>query len=61
MLRVQAFKVRNDWARLVDPRQGAAQDRATMALIEQLRSDAVNRRVGNPFLVPQWYDRWLGE
>jgi hypothetical protein len=61
MLRVEAFKVRNDWARLTDANQGGNQDRGTIALIRQLRSDAVNRPVANPFLVPRWYDRWLGE
>ena len=61
MLRVEAFKVRNDWARLVPGSESGDRDRASAALIEQLRSDAVNHPVGNPFLVPRWYDRWLGE
>jgi hypothetical protein len=61
MLRVQAFKVRSDWARLVGANEGASQDPATIALIEDLRADAVRRPVANPYLVPHWYDRWLGE
>jgi hypothetical protein len=62
MLRVEAFKVRNDWARLPpDVEGGDGRGPAATTLVRQLRLDAVNTRVGNPFLVPRWYDRWWGE
>jgi hypothetical protein len=64
MLRVEAFKVRNDWARMpaempVDDGSPAARQAA--ALYRQLRQDAVAMPVSNPYLVPRWVDRWWGE
>jgi hypothetical protein len=64
MLRVEAFKVRNDWARMpaempVDDGSPAARQAA--ALFRQLRHDAVAMSVSNPYLVPRWVDRWWGE
>ena len=64
MLLVQAFKVRNDWARMpaempVDDGSPAARQAA--ALFRQLRRDAVAMPVSNPHLVPRWVDRWWGE
>lgn len=64
MLRVQAFKVRNDWARL-SPEMlrdtGTPEERRAAALIRQLRHDALEMRVTNPYLLPRWADRWWGE
>jgi hypothetical protein len=64
MLRVEAFKVRNDWARMpaempVD--DGSPSARQAAALFRQLRHDAVTMPVSNPYMVPRWVDRWWGE
>jgi hypothetical protein len=64
MLRVQAFKVRADWARVPDERMrdsGSAEERRAAALIRQLRKDALDMPVVNPYLLPRWADRWWGE
>jgi len=61
LLRVEAFKVRNDWARMPAEDNGAGADSAAAALVRQLRLEAVNMPVSNPFLVPPWFDRWWGE
>jgi hypothetical protein len=61
LLRVEAFKVRNDWARMPAEGNGAGADSAAAALVRQLRLEAVNMPVSNPFLVPPWFDRWWGE
>ena len=64
MLRVQAFKVRGDWAR-VPPEMlrdtGTPEERRAAALVSQLRHDALEMRVTNPNLLPRWADRWWGE
>lgn len=64
LLRVQAFKVRNDWARvspsLLQDGETEASHRSA-ALVRQLRQDALDRRVTNPHLLPRWADRWWGE
>jgi hypothetical protein len=64
MLRVEAFKVRNDWARVpasfpADERVAA--DPRAAALVRQLRRDALDMSISNPYLAPPWIDRWLGE
>ena len=61
MLRVEAFKVRNDWARLPAESNDAGTNRAVAALVRQLRLEAVNMPGSNPFRVPRWFDRWWGE
>jgi hypothetical protein len=64
MLRVEAFRVRNDWAGIPAEmwREDANPDRRDQAaLIRQLRADAINAPGSNPYLVPRWVDRWLGE
>ena len=64
MLRVQAFKVRIDWVG-VPPAMvrdtGTAEERRSAALVRQLRHDALDARVTNPYLLPRWADRWWGE
>ena len=63
MMRVQAFKERNDWAALA-PRylaEHTPDDRRAAALARQLRADAFAMRIPNPGLQPRWLDRWWGE
>jgi hypothetical protein len=64
LLRVQAFKVRNDWARLSPAMMletGTAAERRSAVLVRQIRQDALEMRVTNTFLLPRWADRWWGE
>jgi len=64
MLRVEAFRVRNDWAGVPAEMwrdEGSAQKRRQAALIRQLRQDAIDAPGSNPYLVPRWVDRWWGE
>lgn len=64
MLQVQGFTVRNDWARLQLDRLGDLgypSDARAWALTAQLRRDALDMRVTNPYLLPRWADRWWGE
>jgi hypothetical protein len=64
MLRVQAFKVRVDWARVSpDPMRddGSPDDRVAAALVRYLRRDALEAPGVNPYLLPRWVDRWWGE
>jgi hypothetical protein len=64
MLRVEAYRVRNDWAGIPAEMwrdQGTPRQRQAAALIRQLRYDAVVMPVSNPYLVPRWVDRWWGE
>jgi len=65
MLRVQAFRVRVDWARVSPDRVrniGSGEERlAAVALVRHLRQDALETRVVNPYLLPRWADRWWGE
>jgi hypothetical protein len=64
MLRVQAFKHRNDWASIEPQRyigsDVAANDAAAL-LIRQLRAEALEMRVPNPELRGRWVNRWWGE
>ena len=64
VLRIQAFKHRNDWAGRVEARYvrpgSSRSDRDTM-LIRQLRDEALQMRVPNPQLLPRWNNRWWGE
>jgi hypothetical protein len=63
-LRVQAFKHRNDWARLPQERyrdDGEAEDGAAAALVGRLRDEAILMRGMNPHLLPRWVDRWWSE
>jgi hypothetical protein len=58
------FRVRNDWAEM--PMNWRRQGRwptapQPLALIEQLRGDALNARVSNTYLAPEWKDRWYGD
>ena len=64
MLRVEAFKHRNNWARPVEARYvapGSSAEGPDTMLIRQLRYDALEMRVPNPQLLPRWNDRWWGE
>jgi hypothetical protein len=64
MLRVQAFKVRNDWVWVSADRMrdsGSEEARLAAALVRQLRHDALEMRVANPYLLPRWADRWWGD
>jgi len=63
ILQAQAFRVRNDWARLSTARwQGDSDDeRRSLALVRQLRRDALEARVVNPYRRPRWQNRWWGE
>jgi hypothetical protein len=64
MLRVEAFKVRNDWASLPPDRYAGGtspSDQRAAALVRQMRRSAFEARVTNPYLLPRWADRWLGE
>ena len=64
MLRVQAFKVQVDWARLSPGRMkdtGSPEERQSAALVRHLRQDAIDAPVTNPYLLPRWFDRWMGE
>jgi hypothetical protein len=63
-LREKAFITRNDWPFVVIG-QGAADDVSTYpeagAMIEQLRRDAISRRVANPAFNPPNADRYFEE
>ena len=64
MLRVQAFQVRVDWARLSPDLMrdtGSLEGRVAAALVRHLRRDALEAPVTNRYLLPRWADRWLGE
>ncbi len=64
LIRVQAFKVRNDWGRLPAARYrdaGLESQRAAAAMVRRLRHDALEARVPQPDLLPGWADRWWGE
>ena len=64
MLRVEAYKIRNDWARMPSDmavNDGSPAARQAAALYRQLRRDAIAMPVSNPYLVPRWLDRWWGE
>jgi hypothetical protein len=64
VMRVQAFKVRNDWGRLPAARYedaGSDYQRTGAAVVRQLRRDALAARVAPPDLLPVWVDRWWGE
>jgi hypothetical protein len=61
MLRVQAFKVRNDWAGTAPDMWKNPSDGPNVALVRQLRRDAIEMRANSPYLAPRWVDRWLGE
>ena len=64
MLRVQAFKVRVDWARLSPDLMkdtGLPEERMAASLVRHLRQDAIDTPVTNPYLLPRWFDRWWGE
>lgn len=60
-LRVQAFKHRNDWARLTEDPSAATADTPEAALIRRLRQDAINMHGPTPDLLGRWPDRWWGE
>jgi hypothetical protein len=62
-LRVQAFKHRNDWARLtvIDAPEGPAENEREAALLRQLRRDALDMAVPTPDLLGRWPNRWWGE
>lgn len=60
-LRVQAFKHRNDWARLAETTPAAATPDPGAALAEQLRREAIDMRGPTPDLLGRWPDRWWGE
>jgi hypothetical protein len=57
VLRMHAFKQRNDWARFEE----SSTDPAAAALIRQLRGDALSMPVPNPDLFGEWTNRWWGE
>jgi hypothetical protein len=64
MLRVEAFKQRNDWAGSVEARYlgpGSSPDSPGAVLIRQLRHEVLEMRVPNPHLLPAWNDRWWGD
>jgi len=59
-----AFRTRNDWAEL--PLRWQEQGRwpkepQPLALIEQLRNDAIDAEVPNPQMVPEWRGLWYGD
>ena len=64
VLRTQAFKHKNDWARMPQAQlrdEGSPEERRAAALVRQLQRDAIAMRVTNPFLLPRWEDRWWSE
>jgi hypothetical protein len=62
MIRQQAFKQRNDWVDVAAPPDVTSiQGRRAAALIRELRHEAFEMRVTNPYLLPRWMDRWWGE
>jgi hypothetical protein len=64
MIRVQAFKERNDWATVTTDTyiaRDVSHDRGGAAVVQQLRAAALEMRVTNPGLLPRWQDRWWGE
>jgi hypothetical protein len=67
MMQAQAFKERNDWARIRYDRladvagMDAPPHAGTYALVDRLRGDALALRIANPHTLPRWADRWWGE
>jgi hypothetical protein len=64
MLRVEAYRVRNDWAGIPAEmwrEEGSPRQRQAAGLIRQLRREAIAMPGSNPYLVPRWVDRWWGE
>jgi hypothetical protein len=64
MLRVQAFKVRNDWARLPPALlsdSGSGREQRSVKLVRQLQQEALAMPVTNAVRLPMWTDRWWGE
>jgi hypothetical protein len=64
MLRVQAFKVRNDWARLPPALlsdTGSGREQRSAKLVRQLQQEALAMPVTNAVRLPMWTDRWWGE
>jgi hypothetical protein len=62
-LRVQAFKHRNDWARLtvIEAPEGPAENEREAALLRQLRREAIDMPVPTPDLFGPAPNRWWGE
>jgi hypothetical protein len=59
-----AFRTRNDWAEL--PLRWQQEGRwpkkaEQVALIERLRSDALESPVPNPQMLPEWRGQWYGD
>jgi hypothetical protein len=59
-----AFRTRNDWAAL--PLRWREEGRwpnepRPLALVEQLRNDALDAEVPNPQLAPEWRSQWYGD
>jgi hypothetical protein len=59
-----AFRTRNDWAEL--PLRWEHEDRwpkdpKPLALVEQLRNEALEADVPNPQLAPEWRSQWYGD
>jgi hypothetical protein len=61
ILRVQAWKQQNEWARLDVDAGPAASSSPGAVLTRQLRSDALSLRVPTPDLLGRWAERWWGE
>jgi hypothetical protein len=59
-----AFRTRNDWAGLPIrwEREGRwPKEQRPLALVEQLRNDALEAEVPNPQLAPEWRGQWYGD
>jgi hypothetical protein len=59
-----AFRTRNDWAELPLRWQQEGRwpkDAQPLALVEQLRNEALEAEVPNPQVVPEWRSQWYGD
>ena len=61
VLRVQAWKQQNEWARHDEDSVASASDSPAARLTRQLRADALSLKVPTPDLYGRWVERWWGE
>jgi hypothetical protein len=61
ILRVQAWKQQNEWARFDPDAKAASPQTPGIALERRLRNDALSLQVPTPDLLGRWPERWWGE
>jgi hypothetical protein len=61
VLRVQAWKQQNEWARVELDARASTSSEPGAVLTRTLRNDALSLRVPTPDLLGRWTERWWGE